>query len=123
LKIADFGFAKHLEAAAMAHSVCGTPLYMAPEVFDRKEYGAKVDIWSMGCVLYEMLVGSTPFKGSNPAELFSNIRDRSVEIPADVTVSSAMTTLLRGVSVAFDNYRIVLIVFYITLLYITYLAP
>jgi serine/threonine protein kinase len=71
---------------------------MAPEIFDRKEYGAKVDIWSMGCVLFEMLVGSTPFKGSNPAELFSNIRERAVELPVDVTTSSEMLTLLKGVT-------------------------
>lgn len=97
LKIADFGFAKHLEEAAMAHSVCGTPLYMAPEVFDRREYDSKVDIWSMGCVVYEMLTGYPPFRGSNPHELFKNIRDaKSLDVPQDVAISEDMMKLLRN---------------------------
>jgi len=69
LKIADFGFAKHLEVTAMATSVCGTPLYMAPEVYERRQYDAKADLWSMGCVIYEMLVGCTPFKGKDDANM------------------------------------------------------
>lgn len=42
LKLADFGFAKHLAEASMAQTPCGTPLYMAPEIFEMHEYDAKV---------------------------------------------------------------------------------
>ena len=46
LKIADFGFAKQLvEAASMAQTPCGSPLYMAPEIFEMQEYDAKADVW------------------------------------------------------------------------------
>ena len=95
LKIADFGFAKHLEVADMATSVCGTPLYMAPEVFERRKYDAKADLWSIGCVLYEMLVGSTPFTGKSHAELFENVRERGLSIPESVDVSEDLLRLLQ----------------------------
>ena len=47
LKLADFGFAKHLAEASMAQTPCGTPLYMAPEIFEMHEYDAKVSIPSL----------------------------------------------------------------------------
>jgi len=46
LKLADFGFAKHLAEASMAQTPCGTPLYMAPEIFEMHEYDAKVRTYS-----------------------------------------------------------------------------
>jgi serine/threonine-protein kinase ULK/ATG1 len=50
LKIADFGFARHLETAALAETLCGSPLYMAPEILSFKRYDAKADLWSVGAV-------------------------------------------------------------------------
>jgi len=61
IKIADFGFAGLLEDNMLFSSCVGTPLTMAPEVLDRKDYGEKCDIWSLGIILYQMLQGSTPF--------------------------------------------------------------
>jgi len=95
LKIADFGFAKHLVEASMAQTPCGSPLYMAPEIFDMQEYDAKADIWSVGCVFYEMLVGTPPFKGANPRELFQNIRTKSLQIPSEVKVGPESLALLK----------------------------
>lgn len=70
---------------------------MAPEVFDKHQYDGKVDIWSMGCVTYEMLVGSPPFGGSSYQELFSNIRNsRALRLPDDVDVSPRMEELLKS---------------------------
>ncbi|KAG2520984.1 hypothetical protein BBO99_00006863 [Phytophthora kernoviae] len=61
LKIADFGFARELESEMMAESVVGSPLYMAPELLEYKSYDAKADLWSVGIILYEMLVNEHPF--------------------------------------------------------------
>jgi len=95
IKFADFGFAKHLHEASMAQTPCGTPLYMAPEIFEMKEYDAKADVWSIGCVLFEMCTGEPPFKGSNHRELFMNIRSKSLRLPSNVTLSPEVTEILQ----------------------------
>ena len=66
LKIADFGTAKHLkdrhhEDISQNASLKGTPYYMAPEILRRKGHGIPVDIWSLGCVVIEMLTGRAPW--------------------------------------------------------------
>lgn len=62
LKLADFGFSRQLDTGAvLAQTVCGTPLYMSPELMNQTKYGPKSDVWSCGCILYEMLTGVPPF--------------------------------------------------------------
>ncbi|XP_022096208.1 serine/threonine-protein kinase unc-51-like isoform X2 [Acanthaster planci] len=69
IKIADFGFARILEEDMMAATLCGSPLYMAPEVIMSLQYDGKADLWSLGTILFQCLTGSAPFKASNPPEL------------------------------------------------------
>lgn len=66
-KIADFGFAKIVDDmdVANAHTFLGTPLYCAPEIFEGKPYDSKADVWSLGCIFYEMLYGRVPFNASH----------------------------------------------------------
>ncbi|KAL1746115.1 kinase-like domain-containing protein [Schizophyllum fasciatum] len=73
LKLADFGFARSLPNAMMAQTLCGSPLYMAPEILKYEPYGPKVDLWSTGAVLYEMAVGKPPFRAQNHIELINKI--------------------------------------------------
>lgn len=73
LKVADFGFARSLPAATLAETLCGSPLYMAPEILRYEKYDAKVDLWSVGAVLFEMAVGKPPFKALNHVELLKKI--------------------------------------------------
>ncbi|RQM27705.1 hypothetical protein B5M09_008031 [Aphanomyces astaci] len=56
LKIADFGFARHLESTSLAETLCGSPLYMAPEILQFQKYDNKADLWSVGTILYEMVL-------------------------------------------------------------------
>ncbi|KAL8039316.1 hypothetical protein ABFS82_10G027000 [Erythranthe guttata] len=73
LKIADFGFARSLPSRGLAETLCGSPLYMAPEIMELKKYDAKADLWSVGTILFQLVTGKTPFTGSNQIQLLQNI--------------------------------------------------
>eukprot|EP00249_Psilotum_nudum_P024259 c29136_g1_i4 orf=319-1134(-) len=77
LKIADFGLARPLGPEEFAETVCGSPLYMAPEVLQFQKYNAKVDIWSLGAILFELVTGQPPFEGNNHVQLLRNIKKSS----------------------------------------------
>jgi len=95
LKIADFGFARHLQTASLAETLCGSPLYMAPEILQHHRYDAKADLWSAGTVLFEMIAGRPPFNGENHIDLLRNIQRKAVRLPGDVRVSKECVNLLR----------------------------
>ncbi|KAG9091100.1 Serine/threonine-protein kinase [Ceratobasidium sp. 370] len=73
LKVADFGFARILPNASMAETLCGSPLYMAPEILRYEKYDATADLWSVGAVVYEAAVGRPPFRAQNHIELLKKI--------------------------------------------------
>ncbi|KAH7883091.1 kinase-like protein [Phlebopus sp. FC_14] len=86
LKVADFGFARSLPNAMMAETLCGSPLYMAPEILRYEKYDAKADLWSVGAVLYEMCVGRPPFRAQNHVELLKKIEhSKGVKFPDEDT--------------------------------------
>ena len=98
LKIADFGFARSLPSTSLAETLCGSPLYMAPEILRYEKYDAKADLWSVGTVLYEMMVGKPPFRASNHVELLRKIErgDDKLKFPEDALLSDSMKKLIRG---------------------------
>ena len=66
IKIGDLGVAKLLAASrAMAKTQIGTPYYVSPELWKNKPYNAKSDVWALGCLLYEMVMGKPPFESAN----------------------------------------------------------
>lgn len=69
LKIADFGFARFLQDGVMAATLCGSPMYMAPEVIMSLQYDAKADLWSIGTIVFQCLTGTAPFKAQTPQAL------------------------------------------------------
>uniref|UniRef100_A0A8C1R683 non-specific serine/threonine protein kinase n=1 Tax=Cyprinus carpio TaxID=7962 RepID=A0A8C1R683_CYPCA len=69
IKIADFGFARYLQSNMMAATLCGSPMYMAPEVIMSQNYDARADLWSIGTVIYQCLVGKPPFQANSPQDL------------------------------------------------------
>ena len=54
LKITDFGFARYINSNMIIQTLCGSPMYMAPEIMKYKKYNDKSDLWSVGIVLYEL---------------------------------------------------------------------
>lgn len=73
-KLSDFGFAARARFGFKDRMNVGTPLYMAPESLRRNFYSFKSDLYSMGIVLYEMLVGKTPHEASCEKELLEKIQ-------------------------------------------------
>lgn len=64
LKLADFGISK-IMSDEMLTTNCGTPVYMAPEIWAGSAYDNKVDVWSVGVVMYYLLSGTHPFLGDS----------------------------------------------------------
>uniref|UniRef100_A0A4W5NQR8 protein kinase C n=1 Tax=Hucho hucho TaxID=62062 RepID=A0A4W5NQR8_9TELE len=75
IKIADFGMCKeNMFGENRATTFCGTPDYIAPEILLGQKYTFSVDWWSFGVLVYEMLIGQSPFQGDDEEELFESIR-------------------------------------------------
>jgi len=98
LKLADFGFARSLPSTSLAETLCGSPLYMAPEILRYEKYDAKADLWSVGTVLYEMMVGKPPFRASNHVELLRKIErgEDRIKFPEEVYLSDSMKKIIRA---------------------------
>ncbi|OQV11426.1 Serine/threonine-protein kinase ULK3 [Hypsibius exemplaris] len=107
LKIADFGFAQYLKSNDGASDLRGSPLYMAPEMFLSKVYDARVDLWSVGVILYECLFGRAPYSSRTIEELITKITDGSqIVYPTDVKISEPCRDLLQRLLKKDPNQRI-----------------
>lgn len=78
IKIADFGFAKRCDdsynnGTGNLRTQCGTPTYVAPEIIERKSYGSKSDLWSVGVIAFVLLGGYPPFMENDQREMFRKI--------------------------------------------------
>ncbi|XP_018323907.1 serine/threonine-protein kinase unc-51 isoform X2 [Agrilus planipennis] len=97
LKIADFGFARFLQDGVMAATLCGSPMYMAPEVIMSLQYDAKADLWSLGTIVFQCLTGKAPFQANTPQALkqyYEKNANLSPKIP--IGTSPELCDLLNG---------------------------
>nr|CAI5857550.1 unnamed protein product [Callosobruchus analis] len=94
-KLADFGMCKEgiLEGVTTS-TFCGTPDYIAPEILQELEYGASVDWWALGVLMYEMMAGQPPFEADNEDDLFESILHDDVLYP--VWLSKEAVSILKG---------------------------
>lgn len=93
IKIGDFGLATRYDGERKM-TLCGTPNYIAPEVLCKTGHSFEVDAWSMGCILYTLLVGKPPFETSNLKETYNRIKKNIYQIPRS-KVSPTATSLIQ----------------------------
>ncbi|XP_050445773.1 serine/threonine-protein kinase ULK3 [Cataglyphis hispanica] len=97
LKVGDFGFAQYLSNSEHKFAIRGSPLYMAPEMLLKHKYDARVDLWSVGVIMYECLFGKAPYSSSSFQELAEKIKDsQPIEIPKAAHVSAMCKDLLMA---------------------------
>ncbi len=96
LKIADFGFAKIIGNDTLAETLCGSPLYMAPEILHKKPYTSKADLWSVGVMLYEALCGQHPFKSvTSVVDLVHKVDNDVIPFPSSSNISVLGRDILK----------------------------
>mmetsp|Transcript_18607 Transcript_18607/g.32578 ORF Transcript_18607/g.32578 Transcript_18607/m.32578 type:complete len:540 (+) Transcript_18607:44-1663(+) len=78
LKLLDFGLSTHFDGEDMDQANCGTSYYKAPELL-KGSYDSKCDIWSLGVIVFQLLIGRFPFEGSDTSELNTAIHESSYE--------------------------------------------
>ena len=95
VKIADFGMCKEgIKEGSTTSTFCGTPDYIAPEILQELDYGASVDWWALGVLMYEMMAGQPPFEADNEDDLFESILHDDVLYP--VWLSKEAVSILKG---------------------------
>eukprot|EP00092_Neocalanus_flemingeri_P065556 GFUD01079740.1.p1 GENE.GFUD01079740.1~~GFUD01079740.1.p1 ORF type:complete len:583 (+),score=161.03 GFUD01079740.1:103-1851(+) len=85
IKIGDFGLATKVDYdGERKKTLCGTPNYIAPEVLGKKGHSYEVDVWSLGCILYTLLVGKPPFETQTLKDTYTRIKKNEYHIPSRV---------------------------------------
>ena len=105
VKIIDFGFARYLENDTLAQSVLGSPINMDPQILMKMRkidnnqsfgYDQKADIWSLGTICYEILIGTPPFDATSYEELTSKIQRGNYKIPNNLQLSVEAVSFLNA---------------------------
>jgi len=105
LKIGDFGLATRVDfEGERKKTLCGTPNYIAPEVLNKKGHSYEVDVWSLGCILYTLLIGKPPFETSCLKDTYAKIKKNEFSIPPN-KVSSQAKNLIHALLQPDPNSR------------------
>lgn len=96
VKIGDFGLAAKIEyEGERKQTLCGTPNYIAPEILTKKGHSFEVDIWSLGCIMYTLLVGKPPFETSSLKDTYKRIKSCEYRIPSTLRKPAASMIVLQ----------------------------
>ena len=97
IKIADFGFARKVEKDMLLNTLCGSPMYMAPEIINKQDYSIKSDLWSVGIIIYQMVFGRVPFEVNNFVQLIKKINSEEISFErTGILVSPLCLDLMKN---------------------------
>ena len=106
IKVGDFGLATKLEFdGERKRTVCGTPNYIAPEILEGKTgHSYEVDIWSLGVIMYTLIIGKPPFETNNVKETYKRIKMGNYSFPENAVISEPAKDLIQSILVL-DPYK------------------
>ncbi|CAA93697.2 protein kinase C (PKC)-like Pck1 [Schizosaccharomyces pombe] len=105
IRIADYGLCKeNMLLGNTTSTFCGTPEFMAPEILLEQQYSKDVDWWAFGVLMYQMLLGQSPFKGEDEEEIFDAILSDEPLFPINMPADAV--SLLRGLLTRDPNQRL-----------------
>ncbi|KAG7207750.1 hypothetical protein KM043_009362 [Ampulex compressa] len=99
VKIGDFGLATTLQHdGERKKTLCGTPNYIAPEILTKVGHSYEVDVWSIGCIMYTLLVGKPPFETSSLRETYARIKQVQYKTPSYLSkpAMTMISSMLQG---------------------------
>ena len=99
IKIGDFGLASKLEfEGEKRRTICGTPNYIAPEILEGKNgHSYEVDIWSLGVIIYTLVVGKPPFETSDVQSTYKRIKLNQYNFPSNIKVTEELKELIQNI--------------------------
>lgn len=108
VKLADFGLSRIVDNIdKKSHmTVVGSPLYMAPEVYEEEKYCSKCDVWSAGILLYQMIYGETPWNAPSGYYLNKKIKSEPLKFPKNPEIDSNLKDLIKKMLELRQNDRI-----------------
>ena len=107
IKVGDFGLATKLEFdGERKRTVCGTPNYIAPEILEGKTgHSYEVDIWSLGVIMYTLIIGKPPFETNNVKETYKRIKMGNYSFPENACISEPAKDLIQSILVLDPHKR------------------
>ena len=87
-KLTDFGWSNYIQEDEKRTTVCGTPIYLAPEILEEKGHDEAVDIWCIGVLLFELATAAVPFQGNDIDTLKENILKLKITWPKEINTDA-----------------------------------
>ena len=107
IKLGDFGLATKLDFdGEKKRTICGTPNYIAPEVLEGKAgHSYEVDVWSLGVIIYTLIIGKPPFETSDVKATYKKIRMNAYSFPEHVAISESARDIISKILIGDPTQR------------------
>lgn len=106
VKLGDFNLSQSISLNGKNKDISGTFYYMAPEIFEKKEYPFEVDIWPIGIIIYQLILGKLPFKENTLNETEKKIREINYSFPENAIISNEAKDLIKQILIKNPKERL-----------------